>query len=111
MANTTSADLEILIQQGEGATLEFKERLPSSFARALGAIFGEMSRQKIQESLGLKHMRHFRDACLKPTLQAGLIGITVPDKPQSSQQRYRLTLAGRRYLRRTRTQATTKVRP
>ena len=75
------------------------------------AIFGEMSRQKIQESLGLKHTRHFRDAYLKPTLQAGLIGITVPDKPQSSRQRYRLTPAGRRYLRRTRTQATTKVRP
>ena len=74
-------------------------------------IFGEMSRQKIQESLGLKHTRHFRDAYLKPTLQAGLIEITVPDKPQSSQQRYRLTPAGRRYLRRTRTQATTKVRP
>lgn len=70
-----------------------------------------MSRQKIQESLGLKHTRHFRDTYLKPTLQAGLIEMTIPDKPQSSQQRYRLTPAGRRYLRRMETQATAKVRP
>ena len=38
MAHMTSADLEILIQQGEGATLEFKDRLSSSFARALVAL-------------------------------------------------------------------------
>ena len=39
MAKTTPADLEILIQQGEGATLEFKEALsPSSFAREIVAL-------------------------------------------------------------------------
>ena len=74
----------------------------------LKAIFGEMSRQQIQESLGLKHVRHFRKTYLEPTLRAGLIEMTVPDKPQSSQQRYRLTPAGRRYLRRIGTQATVR---
>ena len=74
------------------------------------AIFGEMSRQQIQESLGLKHARHFREAYLEPTLRAGLVEMTIPDKPRSSKQRYRLTPAGRRYLRRVETQATRKVR-
>lgn len=34
----TPADLEILIQQGEGTTLEFKESLSSSFSRELVAM-------------------------------------------------------------------------
>ena len=34
----TPADLAILIQQGEGTTLEFKEALSSSFARELVAL-------------------------------------------------------------------------
>ena len=34
----TPADLDILIQQGEGTTLEFKESLSSSFAREVVAL-------------------------------------------------------------------------
>lgn len=38
MASITSADLGILIRQGEGTTLEFKESLSSSFVRDLVAL-------------------------------------------------------------------------
>ena len=69
-----------------------------------------MSRQEIQQALGLKHEDHFRNAYLIPTLQAGLIERTIPDKPRSSKQRYRVTPAGRRYLRRAKAQTTAKVR-
>ena len=69
-----------------------------------------MSRQEIQQALGLKHEDHFRNAYLTPTLQGGLIEMTVPDKPQSSKQRYRVTSAGRRYLRRMEIQAAAKRR-
>ena len=55
---------------------------------------GEMSRQGIQEALGLKHRAYFRKAYLLPALRAGLIEMTIPDKPRSSKQRYRLTPAG-----------------
>lgn len=34
----TPADLNILVQQGEGTTLEFKEGLSSSFSRELVAM-------------------------------------------------------------------------
>ena len=60
-----------------------------------------MTRQQLQEALGLKHQVHFRLAYLQPALRAGLIAMTIPDKPRSSRQRYRLTPAGRRYLNRT----------
>ena len=69
--------------------------------RLLRAMAGEMTRQQIQESLGLRHEDHFRKAYLLPALQAGLIEMTVPDKPRSRNQRYRLTLEGREFLRQT----------
>ena len=58
-----------------------------------------MTRQRIQEALGLKHEDHFRHAYLLPALRAGLIEMTIPDKPRSSKQRYRLTPAGSEYLK------------
>ncbi|RLC08735.1 MAG: AAA family ATPase [Deltaproteobacteria bacterium] len=41
----------------------------------------------------------FRHQVLNPLLEAGLIEMTIPDKPRSSKQRYRLTERGRRILR------------
>jgi len=58
--------------------------------RLLNAIAGEMSR---------KDEEHFRTAYLLPSIEAGLIEMTVPEKPRSSKQRYRLTEKGREYLR------------
>jgi ATP-dependent DNA helicase RecG len=40
----------------------------------------------------------FRDQVLKPLIEAGFIEMTIPDKPQSSKQKYRLTAAGRELL-------------
>ena len=68
-------------------------------ARLLQVMSGEMTGRGIQEALGLRHRIHFRDAYLLPALQAGLIEMTIPDKPRSSKQRYRLTPAGRERLR------------
>ena len=55
---------------------------------------GELSRQALQESLGLKHVEHFRKAYLVPALAAKVIEPTLPDTPRSSKQRYRLTSLG-----------------
>ena len=67
--------------------------------RLLRVMSGEMTRRGIQEALGLRHRIHFREAYLLPALRAGLIEMTIPDKPRSSKQRYRLTPAGRERLR------------
>ncbi len=67
--------------------------------RLLQGISGEMTRRQIQGALNLKHEEHFRNAYLLPALQSGLIEMTIPDKPRSSKQRYRLTPAGREYLK------------
>ena len=69
--------------------------------RLLPEKSGEMTRQRLQEALGLKHEDHFREAYLTPALRSGLIEMTIPDKPRSSKQRYRLTAAGNKYLKQT----------
>jgi len=67
-------------------------------ARLLAAMTGAMTRQEMQTSLSLKHEEHFRQAYLVPALSAGLIEMTIPDKPTSRLQKYRPTDKGRAWL-------------
>jgi ATP-dependent DNA helicase RecG len=41
----------------------------------------------------------FRNQVLKPLLDAGFIEMTIPDKPTSSKQKYRLTEKGRQIVK------------
>ena len=50
------------------------------------AIAGRTSRTK------------FRNQVLKPLLDAGVIEMTIPEKPRSSKQRYRMTAKGKEWL-------------
>ena len=56
------------------------------------------SREELQQVAGIRHRQHFLLEYLRPLLEAGLLEMTIPDKPRSSKQRYRLTKAGRAYL-------------
>ena len=49
--------------------------------------------------MGIRDEKHFRKAYLLPALESGLLERTIPDKPQSSKQRYRLTAKGDEWLR------------
>jgi ATP-dependent DNA helicase RecG len=66
----------------------------------LTALRGELDRRALQAALGLKDEEHFRKAYLLPALSAGLIAMTLPDKPRSSKQRYRITPSGEDALKR-----------
>lgn len=41
--------------------------------------------------LQLKHLKTFWTNYLQPLLDAGWLEMTIPDKPRSSKQKYRLT--------------------
>ena len=61
-------------------------------------VSGEMTRQAIQEALELSDREHFRKTYLVPALEQGVIEMTLPDKPNSRSQRYRLTETGQHWL-------------
>lgn len=63
--------------------------------RLLLVFSGIHTRNELQSSLKLKDAEHFRKTYLIPALDAGFIAMTIPDKPRSSKQRYRLTEKGR----------------
>lgn len=56
----------------------------------------ELNRQEIQEKLKLSDREHFRLSYLKPALDSEFIEMTIPDKPNSRLQKYRLTEKGKR---------------
>jgi hypothetical protein len=55
-----------------------------------------MSRDALQGALGLQDRKSFSERYLKPALSAGLIAMTIPEKPNSRLQKYRLTDKGQR---------------
>lgn len=50
----------------------------------------EYSTKEMMELLGLKHRPSFRDNYLLPALALGYIEMTIPDKPNSSKQKYKV---------------------
>ena len=57
-----------------------------------------MSRAELQTKLKLSDRDHFSKEYLHPALKAGLVEMTIPDKPRSKKQQYRLTEKGLKIL-------------
>jgi ATP-dependent DNA helicase RecG len=67
--------------------------------KMLSIMQGEMTRGEIQGKLGLKDEKHFRESYQQVGVKLGLIEMTIPDKPRSSKQKYRVTEKGRAFLK------------
>lgn len=57
---------------------------------------GDLSAGALRSALGIKHRPNFRTNYLHPALKAGLIEYTIPDKPNSRLQKYRVTTLGKK---------------
>ena len=75
-------------------TLQETPQVTPQVQDLLNVINGEDSRSELQYHLGLSDRENFRKNYLQPALAEGLIEMTIPEKPQSSKQRYRLTGRG-----------------
>lgn len=58
------------------------------------ALNGEMSRQEIQEELGLKDRVNFKENYLDPAIAAEIVKMKYPDSPNHPKQKYVLTKKG-----------------
>jgi len=61
-------------------------------------INSALSREELQSVIGIKHREHLRKTYLEPLITSGWIERTIPDKPRSSLQKYRVTAKGRIWL-------------
>lgn len=59
------------------------EVVSDDLLRLLGVIQGEMRRTEIQDPLGLRDEKRFREGYLGPMLRAGILKKTIPDTPRS----------------------------
>jgi len=64
----------------------------------IALAIGDRAPVLLQEELGLKHRATFQENYLRPALESGLVEYTIPDKPNSRLQKYRLTEKGRKVL-------------
>ena len=62
------------------------------------AIKGNMSRKEIQDKLKLKARENFEQNYLKPSIYLDFIEMTIPEKPNSRLQKYRITDKGEKLL-------------
>jgi len=53
-----------------------------------------LSASELMEKLELSHKPTFRSNYLHPAIEMGLVEMTVPDKPNSRLQKYRITRKG-----------------
>jgi Fic family protein len=60
----------------------------------IAVLNGEMSRRELLSALGLSDRKSMVFRYLRPALDAGLVEMTIPDKPNSRNQKYRLTPMG-----------------
>ncbi|MCK5231988.1 MAG: putative DNA binding domain-containing protein [Desulfobulbaceae bacterium] len=67
--------------------------------KMLSIMHAEMARSEIMSKLGLADEKHFREHYQQIGIKLGLIEMTIPDKPKSNKQKYRLTEKGRLILR------------
>ena len=84
---TTQDTAQVTAQDTAQVTAQVKELIE--------ILSKEMDRQEIQDMLGLSHREHFRLKYLKPALEQGFIEMTIPEKPSSKLQKYRLTILGK----------------
>jgi len=86
-------------RKAEQVTGEVTGEVTSEVIRLLSVLVkAPMTRSQAQKFLGLKSQANFRDRYLEPASNLGLIEMTIPDKPRSSKQKYRLTEKGRGFL-------------
>ena len=76
------------------ASAQVTTQVTTQVEELLRSFTGEHSRKELQANLKLANRENFRKSYLQEALDAGLIELTIPDKPNSSKQKYRLTEKG-----------------
>ena len=92
--SATDATIEAAIGPAIEVATDVGTDVTTDVGRLILNISGAMSRNEIRLRMRFKSDEPFRKNWLRPALKAGLLEMTIPDKPKSVKQRYRLTEKG-----------------
>lgn len=92
-------DNPAVVPEIDRATPEVTPEVAPEVIRLLSKIQGDMDRATLQKALGLKAEKNFRLLYIQPALAAGVVEMTIPDKPTSSKQKYRMTKLGEQLVK------------
>jgi hypothetical protein len=89
---------QLTVQVTDQVTDQVAPQVTPQVARVLDEASSACFFAELQAAAGLKDRVHFLKTHLEPLLFAGWIERTIPDKPRSSKQKYRLNEKGRQAL-------------
>lgn len=79
----------------EHVTIHVTDHVTDHVSMLIKVIENDISRNELLALLKIRHRQHFTIEYLQPALEKGLIEMTIPDKPKSILQKYRLTAKGK----------------
>lgn len=86
--------IEFMLHRIFEAVTIYAPQVSPQVERLLTVIRHEMTATEIQKALNLQDRKSFRLRYLEPALKEDLIEMTIPEKPNSRLQKYRLTSKG-----------------
>ncbi len=92
MERCTRSSIAVTMQD----TTQVNNQTPNNVRLLILSMCEEMKSSEIMNGLGLVNREHFRKEYLKPALELKLVEMTIPDKPNSKYQKYRLTEKGKK---------------
>jgi cell filamentation protein, protein adenylyltransferase len=90
--------LTMILEAISTVTPQVIPQVTPQVVRLLEVMQDEMTREELQSALDLQDRKSFRKRYLQPALAEGMIEMTIPDKPNSRLQKYRLTEKGQQWL-------------
>ncbi len=70
------------------------EHVTEHVKKLISLMTDEHSREELMKLLNITHKEYFRSEYIQKAIQLGLIEMTLPDKPNRKNQKYRLTPLG-----------------
>ena len=91
MSSAVTTTDQVSDQDTDQDTDQDNDQVTDNITKLLSALgTSELSASELMSRLGLSHKPTFRKNYLSPALEKGVIERTVPDKPTSRNQKYRI---------------------
>ena len=91
----TTQDKTLITRENDNSTTPVTPPVTPPVKKLIMVISNEMRRKEIQEKLKLANKKNFIENYLQPAIKLGIIEMTIPHKPNSRLQKYRLTTLGK----------------